>query len=550
MNAKPILTRISTSLHKSLRVGAGRDWKLMLALCLVTAIGFLAYITRLSDISHDLFHEMALARAWLTTGHFPVNDVFAYTPTVSPAVHHEWATGLVGYLISAVNPLGVIGLTVFKLLLVVGLGITLYRVARNNGANPIVFAVITPLVFPLAWIGFATIRAQMFTLAALALTMLALQSDWRGRRVWVLGWSVLYVAWLNLHAGFVVGVGMVAFHALERVVDSVAVQYANYKKQPTSATGFLAITLYQTFLKTWHLILLIPMMALGALINPWTWEYIPYLVRAISMPRPMIIEWRPLWYAYDTWCTLFVFSTAVFMMGYVAVHRDWRRLRGWVFCAIAAYMALKHMRHGSLFAIVWIAYMPGWLTHTPLGKLIINFVQSTRTYSIELSKILIGVYGAFVLAYPIWMPTFPTDIDPRTMNYPLGVVDYLEKNQVRGNVMGPFHCGAYVSWKLYPNIKVSLDGRYEVAYQPGVFEDHLDFYNDAKGSELILDKYGHDYIIVPINSAIASRFDRSNSEYLEGSDEKMVAKDDCFAKWHTVYRDDQYLLVKRSEKTF
>ncbi len=96
------------------------------------------------------------------------------------------------------------------------LGLCIYRAARNNGANPLVIGLCLPLAFPLAWVGFATLRAQLFTLVFMAVQVLLQQSDWRERRVWVVGWMVMYVVWLNMHAGFVVGVAMLGLHVIER----------------------------------------------------------------------------------------------------------------------------------------------------------------------------------------------------------------------------------------------------------------------------------------------------------------------------------------------
>ena len=47
----------------------------------------------------DLFHEMSLYRQMESENRMPRTDAFAYTPTVEPVVHHEWATGAVLSLI-------------------------------------------------------------------------------------------------------------------------------------------------------------------------------------------------------------------------------------------------------------------------------------------------------------------------------------------------------------------------------------------------------------------------------------------------------------------
>ena len=85
------------TLQQNLQMGRLRDGRFVAILAASLLIAFLAYIARLSDVTHDAFHEMALVRVFAETGKFPIGDVFAFTPTVHPAVHHEWGTGLVLY---------------------------------------------------------------------------------------------------------------------------------------------------------------------------------------------------------------------------------------------------------------------------------------------------------------------------------------------------------------------------------------------------------------------------------------------------------------------
>jgi len=501
-------------LASNLRVSHHRDVVLLATLAAAATVLFIAYISRMHAVTHDVFHEMALARAWLESGEFPKNDVFAYTPTVAPTVHHEWGTGLILYWSSAVSPLGMDGLMALKFSLVAALGLLLYRVARNAGAHPIVFALTLPIVLPLMWVGFATLRAQLFTLVFLAAQMLMIQSDWRGRRAWVLLWIPMYLAWLNLHAGFVVGLGMLGFHAMERIVDGW------YRGE-------------NVFKRNWHLVALLPIVGVGLLCNPWGWDYAPYLMRAITMERPTILEWKPLWYTYDPLTSLIAFGVSVFMIGYVAKYRRWSRLRGWLFCVLAAYMALKHIRHGSLYAVVWLAWMPAWLTPTPFGHAIVDWVQQQRIGVIRVCRYLAIGCSAFAIWNTFWHASLPTTLAASSYCFPSDAIHYLKSHSVHGNMMTPFHCGAYVSWKLYPDVKVSLDGRYEVAFAEHVMPDHQRFYEGKLGWESVLTQYDHDLILVPQDAAIRDKLYTSTTSKLPG--------------WNLVYQDSSFAILANKD---
>ncbi len=501
-------------LASTLRVSPRRDVVLFAVLAGAASVLFVAYIARMHGITHDVFHEMALARAWIESGEFPLSDVFAYTPTISPAVHHEWGTGLVLYWSSAASPLGLDGLMALKFSLVAALGVLLYRIGRSGGAHPILIVILLPIVLPLLWVGFATLRAQLFTLVALAAQMLMLQSDWRGRRGWVFLWIPMYILWLNLHAGFVVGLGMLGFHAIERIVD------AWYRRLPIVQ-------------QVWHLIALAPAVVLGLLCNPWGWDYAPYLLHALTMDRPTILEWKPLWFTYDPLTSIVAFGISVVMLGYVAKMRRWSRLRGWMFCALAAYMALKHIRHGSLFAVVWLAWMPIWLTPTPLGQSLIAWIQQERIGVMRGSRYLALACSTFAMWNTFWHASLPTTLAASSFCFPGGAIDYLKSHNVQANLMTPFHCGAYVSWAMYPDVKVSLDGRYEVAFAEEVMLAHQQFYEAQSGWESVLTKYEHDMILMPQDAAVRVHLIDARSSKLPG--------------WKLVYQDNSYAILARDE---
>ena len=60
-------------------------------------------------------------------------------------------------------------------------------------------------------------------------------------------------------------------------------------------------------------------------------------------------------------------------------------------------------------------------------------------------------------------------------------VDILALAGAKGNAATPFAWGSYVSWRLYPNIKISMDGRYETAYPESTFDLNNAFYDPISG---------------------------------------------------------------------
>ena len=525
--------------QQQMRIGRSRDWRLPSVLFCLLAAMFVAHIARMHTITHDAFHEMALVRAWFRTGVFPTQDVFAFTPTVAPAVHHEWATGLILYLSSGDHPWGWQGMAVLKWSLMIGLWAMMYRVARQNGAHPILFAIMAPIAFPMLWVGFATVRAGLFTMCAIAAQLLMQQSDARGRRGWMVLWIPMYVAWLNIHAGFVVGVAMMGLHGIER--SWIAIQQAHPKTRSltwsewwrTLATGRVISFWWRS---TWHLLALVPVILIGTLINPWGTDYLPYLVRAISMPRPTMLEWNPLWYTHDPGTTLVAYALCVGALVYAACNRSSMRLGGFLICALAAYMALKHIRHGALFGVLWISLVPGWLSPTPLGQSLLRLVQGNAKWVVRVAIVVMSACGLFAMQHPFYKATIPDRPSATQQCYPVGAVRYLRESGFRGNLLTPFDCGSYVSWELHPRVLVSVDGRYEVAYQEHVLPQHNRFFKVEAGWEKVPEEFGAEAILVPTRTKVCDAL-------LDGASEPGDRR------WRAEYRDAHYVVFTRLRKS-
>lgn len=509
---------------------------LTVSLLLASFMLFIAYITRLNDVMHDVFHAMALARELVATGQYPQADSFAFSPTLNPTVHHEWGFGLIAYFVTA-NPSGDIFLMALRFILIAVMLLCCYRVCRSRGGSPLLFALGLTLVLPFFWVGFATLRAQQFTLTFIAIQLVMLESDWRNRKLWIVTWLIMLVCWLNIHAGFVVGGILMAAHGIERCLSELY-QHKVRQNYGNSTHGFIKI-----WSNTWHLWIAAPFAVMALWINPYGSEYITYLAHGLTMPRPQIGEWWPLWTILNPLQTLACFFVALALMTYVARNRRWGRLCGFVFLALCAIMAFKHVRHASIFALVWLAYVPAWLTYTPLGKRLIKIMTQNPQTTCRIA----GGISAASLAFFLWFQGYhaymPINQAGQRGNYPLGAVAYLQRHNLQGRFITDFDSGAYVTWRLYPQVLVSLDGRYEAAFQPGVLEDHLEFYYASPNSAAILDRWQADGIIIPSGTPLAEQlipnFNNQEGIMLTGSSRrwKCVYQDPGASVWLDASRD-------------
>jgi hypothetical protein len=448
-------------------------------------------------VDPDAWHSMSLAREALALGYMPLTDRFAYTPTLVPVVHHEWGTGMLLYFLAGHG--GTWALQIARLLLVTILVFAAVRTARVRGAGPGVLALLAIPAIVMSWIGLTALRGQLVTLACLAVLLLALERDRTGRRDWIPFALMAGIVWQNMHAGFVVGIAFVAIRAAEQAIRQ------------------------RSFV---HLIAVASAMVLLVAVNVYGTSYYGYLARALVMPRPLIGEWQPIWRAHRVGFAVYLASVAIALA--VVARIGPRRAESWPLLAVTAYMAASHERHVSIYALVWFTHVPGWATATPFGARIERLWTRPATLATQTAGLMLAAVAAalFVSNHP-WRLTVPgTTADGAPAPYPVGPVAYLREQGVRANLLVPFGAGAYVSWKLAPAVKVSLDSRYESAYPPALLEEHIAFFQARDGWQATLDRYPTDLVLAQTTMPIAARLSTQSS-------------------WTIVYRDDAYVVFAR-----
>ena len=395
---------------------------------------FLCQLIAYSVVDIDIWHQMALIRESLAAGHLLKADPYAYTPTVRPWIDHEWGAGAIAYL--ATLWFGSRTIVVLKFLAALGTGITCLRCSEARGGDFRLIGACAPLPIFLAYLGFfSVIRAQAYSFLLTAFWLLLLDEIGARtlERTWMIAGLAIFPLWVNLHAGFVVGLCLTGVHALEQLL----------RKKPVR-----------------HLLLLLTAMSLEIFLNPYGIGYFRYLKRALLMARPYAPEWSAVWSLGSAWTACFI--SAVLVAVYSVWLTGWRGSRDVFILAATASEAAIHRKLLPLFAVAWLCYVPGYLQEAAWGNWWIRFAQR-RWRFLSVTWILIAcVCVAAAIRQKPW------DLDVPQPLYPVGPVQYLAKQKFAGNLMVPFRQGAYVSWRLYPAVKVSLDSRYEVAYPDAV----------------------------------------------------------------------------------
>jgi hypothetical protein len=347
--------------------------------------------------------------------------------------------------------------------------------------------------------------AQSYSVAIFALLAWMLHLDRRGARAWILLFFPLFILWVNVHAGFVVGLATIAAHALEQAL----------RRQPW-----------------FHLLFLLAACLAAISINPYGTAFYSNLVHGFTVPRPIITEWRPFWPVLSLSYQGVVFLGSLALAAWAALTVGPRRFLGGIPLLFLAAATFKAEKVTPFYGIVWFAAMLNAARFLKPARAAARLTRrEPGTFFVASSAMAAVCLVVFLSARP-WSLRIPGTAPDKVQHlvYPVGPVDYLRAHHFHGNVMTPFEQGAYVSWKLYPAVKVSCDSRYEVAYETGWVERVAQMYVHPQDWQNTLAAYPTHLVLVRRTSPL----------------DKQLANTPA---WRRVYVDDTWRLYARPDLT-
>src|SRR5208337_4865777 len=235
---------------------------------LVLVYAFLAGLRTIAEF--DLFWPMATARWTLQHHQIPSVDVLSYTAAGRPWIYPIGS----GLLLYGTYRLG--GYALLSWLAALACVGTVPLVLRRGS---VVSAALAVLAVPLMT-SRVTPRAEMFTVVLFTATMSLIWEQYEtGRaKLWLL--PILMAAWVNLHPGFIAGLGLLGAYVMLEALDML------WPDKRAAASTRLR--------RAWPWLVL----TLGAtLVNPWGWNVFQVIARqeaARSAHSELILEWAPI----------------------------------------------------------------------------------------------------------------------------------------------------------------------------------------------------------------------------------------------------------------
>jgi hypothetical protein len=454
-----------------------------LPLAFLTAVG----LTALRPIDDpDFWWLLRAGRHMIETGSFLTTDPFSATAFGAEWLNHAWGFELLLYGIYALA--GTTGVILLQGLVAAAAFGVLWGLLRREGVGP-GWSLGLLSLGALATHGFWSPRPQLVTylLLAVFVRIVADYQAGRANRLWWL--PILTAVWANLHAGFLAGPGLLALCAagefLGWLLGDDSGRAGGLARARALALWFaasLAASLANPF---HHQAVLFPFHVMGdqlsqAWINEW-------LSPRFGHPAVLVLE-------------LFLGLTLLLALG-TARPVPWRDL---ALLVSLVHLALQATRNTPLLVIAAtpilgraVASCVGlyWGRLAGLGR------HAVVVGALALVLSACGLVAGSAQPTLIWNAFQPAFGVAGT--FPAGAVDFLRREGRRGRLWNDYGWGGYLIWHLYPELRVSIDGRMAV-YGPEGFREFLTVAQLDPGWREVLARLEADVALVRSGSPLIS----------------------------------------------
>src|SRR5271166_488511 len=414
---------------------------------LALAYAFLAGLRTADDF--DLGWQMATGR-WVIQHHYvPSVDVLSFTSNGQPWTYPVGA-GIIFYEAFLLGG--------FSLISWIGAAACCGTVALLLRRSSVVSAGIAILGVPL--IAYRTTpRADMFTVVIFAAFLSLLWENYHtGRaRLWLL--PLLMVAWVNLHFGFSSGLGLIAAYVLTELLESIFGQARRRAamQRLRQASGWFVCT------------------ALVTLVNPWGWGIYRALMlqqRANTEQQYWISEWSGIslgWSAVssalslrETKGALYLILAIAVIAGVLALLRT--QLGAAILLLGSIYPAVHYVRMAAVFTCIVIVVggpMLSWAIEGLSSRIHPHRIRLAVANVPVVLLVGLALLRCFDLAtnrhyFHGNEATFGAGL---SSFFPARAAEFVERENLPGEIFNTYDMGGYLAWKLGPQRRVYIDGR-------------------------------------------------------------------------------------------
>ena len=432
----------------------------------------------------DLWGHVAFGRDIVTTGAILQPDRYSFT-TDRPWVNHEWLSELAFF--GAYRWGGSAGLILLKTATIASLCGLLWWRLRRGGVQSGVGLALIGVAFAGTYWRMHTVRPQLFSVLFFAILLIVMTEADAGRRRSLLVVPPLLALWVNLHGGWIVGLGVFSFWMAVRILG-----WGSHVSRPRLIRERIGLAI-------------VGLAAFSAtLVNPYGVQIWTFLAETVRFGRPDIQDWgsiltSPLQLGVPWALTVAVAVIALTRSG-VPSRRD---IGVFFILAGLAVASFRVSRIDAFFALaVVILLAPRFAgagaaesrraapRGSRLGMIAVTGF-ALAAMIVPAAPIIAAHAGCVTIGGP-WVP----DADAGR---------FIAQNRLKGRMLTWFDWGEYAIWHFGPDLRVSMDGRRETVYTDATIQAHWRFYAADETSLAYLRTLDPDFIWLPARLPVISR---------------------------------------------
>jgi hypothetical protein len=431
---------------------------------------------RAGDLSEtDTFWEIRTGLFTIQQGSLPAVDPFSWIVHGQPWTLNSWGFNVA--VAAAYRLAGLPGVALACASVVAAVGAFVLFLARQLGASPVVASTLLLLTSPLliAWFSARPQIIDYVAVLALTLLMRRLVQD-RASASSLLAIGILTIVWVNLHAGALLGVAIVA--------ATTAMVFA--RRSTRDRRG-------------WCLAALITAAA-SSLINPYGIDLITQTLQVKGASTGIIDEWQHIDPADPTQMTMIVLGLVALV---VAARRGDAAFAGAL--GVAMIGSVTAIRLLPILLLLALPVLAAFASH----RSVLGYLHSRRV--VLGPGAAVGVVALLVLS----LPSVGHLGRPDPAIYPTSVVQEIPRNC---RLFNSYLLGGFVLFER-PDVQVSLDSRNDlygakrVAAQERVLRGKGDLAQGLAGAGCVL---------VPPTSGLAQRLAGSPQWKLKSSEQSAI----------------------------
>jgi hypothetical protein len=435
----------------------------------------------------DLWWHLRTGQLIVETGHVPHSDPFSFTRAGHAWVSHEWLSEVVFYELWKLG--GAALLIAFSAIITTTGFMLLYLRCLPFCGGQKHWAAAATVLGALASAPSWGVRPQMFTFTLASLLLWLLESGNNKDRPSLLFWiPPLFFLWLNLHAGFALGLALLFAYGVGLIVET-AIGNTPWQQARPIVLRVLLLLLAS--------LALVPLNPSGAQLYRYPFD----TLRSSGM-RSFIGEW----FSPDFHEWLYRPFLLVWLLLLTALASSRSRPKGRVIVPLllTSFAALDAVRHIPIFILVAIPVIAAALPivwgrgFAPFrrGQPPPDSVRFRPLFNLAL-VILIAV-----LALVKWVSLARNQDAREAEQYPQKAVAFLQASPQPQRIFVYYDWGGYAIWKLYPEYRVFVDGRADL-YGDDLLRQFKTAVQLRTGWRDVLDSWKVEALLVPPSCALA-----------------------------------------------